>query len=201
NLLELEEESGEGGGQRAWIPNADISEGPEDLSVQVELPGVSLDELSLTVNGGNIIIRGTKNPPEIRGAVRRTHLGERAFGGFERVVSLTAPINTHKAVATLRDRLVKIPFPKGGNRRGGEVSIAVTGGCHPWARSVTGPKSRSAFRRPSPSCRCGTWWSTRSSFLRCPSRGNPRSGPWTRPSRRTGWSSSSPSATRKKTRW
>jgi len=126
NLLELEEAPGEG--SRAWIPNADISEGPEHLAVQVELPGVTLAELTLSVDGGNIIIRGAKKAPLADGVVRRTHLGERAFGGFERIISLTAPINTHKAAATLRDGLLIILFPKVDNRRGGEVRIPVTEG-------------------------------------------------------------------------
>lgn len=127
NLLELEEAPGDGG-ERAWIPNADISEGPEHLAVQVELPGVALADLTLAVHGGNIIIRGAKPSPVPPSGIRRMHLGERAFGGFERIISVTAPINTHKAVATLCDGLLTILFPKVDNRRGGEVRIPVTEG-------------------------------------------------------------------------
>jgi HSP20 family protein len=123
NLLEL----GEGGaeGQRAWIPNADISEAADHFIVRVELPGVSHTDLSLAVDGGNIIIWGQKRPPEETGESRTSHLQERGFGGFERVISINAPMNTHKAEATFRDGLLKITFPKVDNRRGGEVGIPI----------------------------------------------------------------------------
>ncbi len=123
NLLELGGSAGEA--SRAWMPNSDISEGPDELIVCVELPGVSASDLVLAVNGGNIIIRGEKRPPWEEQKVGRRHLLERAYGGFERVISLNAPINTHRATATLRDGLLRIVFPKVDNRRGSEVRIPV----------------------------------------------------------------------------
>ena len=126
NLLEIGGSGGREGGA-AWMPNADIIEGPDQLTVCVELPGVAAGELRLSVDGGNVILRGCKEPPPDR-AVLKSHVAERPYGVFERVISLNAAINTHRATATLRDGLLKIVFPKVNNRRGGEVGIPVTEG-------------------------------------------------------------------------
>jgi HSP20 family protein len=126
NMLELQQE---GAGERtAWVPNADIVEGPTHYVVQVELPGVPLSGLTLAVDGGNIILRGEKNPPRFDAGAARTHLSERDYGRFERIIAINAPVNTHKAEATYQDGVLKIAFPKVDNRRGGEVSIPVSEG-------------------------------------------------------------------------
>jgi HSP20 family protein len=121
NLLDLGAPGRESG---AWIPNADILETEECLIVKVELPGVSLEDLSLSVHGGDVILRGEKKR-EDPDAPARYHLAERAFGKFRRVIHLGVPVNTHRAEAVLRDGFLRIRFPKVPNRRGEEVPVEV----------------------------------------------------------------------------
>ena len=117
NLLDLGEPNQETG---SWIPNTDVSETEDSLVVKVELPGVALEDLRLSVHGGHVILQGEKKR---NGASE----GERAFGLFRRAIHLTAPVNTHRAEASLVDGLLRIRFPKVANRRGEEVRIEVNG--------------------------------------------------------------------------
>ena len=121
NLLDI---GGPGQETGAWIPNADILETQDALVVMVELPGVVADELSLSVHGGNVILRGEKGRPDADEQVR-FHAAERSYGRFRRVINLGAPVNTHQAEAVLRNGLLRIRFPKVPNRRGQEVPIEV----------------------------------------------------------------------------
>ena len=121
NLLDLGTPGKESG---AWIPNADILETEDCLVVKVELPGVALEDLSLSVHGGNVILRGEKKREEPDGPARY-HLAERAFGKFRRVIHLGVPVNTHRAEAVLHDGFLRIRFPKVPNRRGEEVPVEV----------------------------------------------------------------------------
>ena len=120
NLLDLD---GEEGGA-AWLPNADILETEETLVLKVELPGVELERLSLSVNSGNLVIRGEKKRPEV-GEDAHFHSAERQFGPFRRVIHLGVPVNTRQAEASMHNGLLRLTFPKVPNRRGEEVEIEV----------------------------------------------------------------------------
>ena len=121
NLLDLEGRPGEAGN---WIPNADILETEENLVLKIELPGVELEDLSISVHAGNIIIRGEKTRAGL-GELAEFHAAERAFGSFRRVIHLGVPVNTRLAEAVLSNGLLRISFPKVPNRRGEEVPIEV----------------------------------------------------------------------------
>ncbi len=121
NLLDLGTGNGEGG---SWIPIVDIVEADDALLVTVELPGVAPANLVVSTNGGDVILKGEKSRPPL-GASVRSHVAERAYGRFRRVIHLGVPVNTHKAEATLTDGTLRIRFPKVSNRRGEEVAIEV----------------------------------------------------------------------------
>ena len=114
---------GERGGG-AWIPNVDILETEDCLLVKVELPGVPIEDLSLSVLAGNVIIRGRKPQPQVPGAAE-FHVSEQEHGEFKRVIQLGVPVNTRQARAVLNNGLLRIRFPKVPNRRGEEVPIEV----------------------------------------------------------------------------
>ena len=120
NLLDLD--GGEKGG--AWLPNADILETSESLVVKVELPGVEAEDLSLTVNSGNLVVRGEKRRPPLAQGERCEHR-ERQYGPFRRVIHLGVPVNTRQAQAVLHNGLLRLTFPKVPNRRGEDVRIEV----------------------------------------------------------------------------
>ncbi len=121
NLLDLHGEEGEAG---SWMPNADIRETAEHVLVEVELSGVARDSVEISINSGNLLIRGMKAAPEApTGASVRA--GERAFGPFRRSIQLGVPVNTRRAEALLIDGLLRISFPKVPNRRGEDVVIQV----------------------------------------------------------------------------
>lgn len=121
NLLDLGEDEHGGG---AWIPNADIFENDESLIVEVELPGVAADALSLSVHSGNIMIAGARQRQETTDGLD-VQIAERSFGSFRRVIHLGVPVNTRQATAVLKSGLLRICFPKVPNRRGEAVPIEV----------------------------------------------------------------------------
>ena len=121
NLLDLDAGGKETG---SWIPLADIVESDDTLVVTIELPGVAASDLEVATHGGDVILSGDKGGPEAGGALR-SHVAERAFGRFRRVIHLGVPVNTHRAEAVLADGTLRIKFPKVPNRRGEEVAIKV----------------------------------------------------------------------------
>ncbi len=122
NLLDLDAGGKQSG---SWIPIVDIVENDDALVVTVELPGVLSRDLTVSTHGGDVILAGEKGRPTV-GAPVRSHVAERAYGRFRRVIHLGVPVNTHKAEAVLTDGTLRLRFPKVPNRRGEEVAIPVT---------------------------------------------------------------------------
>jgi len=125
NLLELRQSKGEGGGGE-WLPSADVYETDKELVVKFEIPGVAGKDVTMSVEGNRLIVRGEKHRPE-NGAKNggRYHCMERGYGRFKRVVHISSPVNTREAQAYLVDGVLEVTFPKVPNRRGGELSIKV----------------------------------------------------------------------------
>src|SRR6266850_4528305 len=77
NLLELKNQGGEAGGE--WLPTADVYETDDELVVKFEVPGVTLQDVTLAVNGNNLILRGEKKRSEVAKNAKY-HCMERGFG-------------------------------------------------------------------------------------------------------------------------
>ncbi|HZN01998.1 MAG TPA: Hsp20/alpha crystallin family protein [Candidatus Polarisedimenticolia bacterium] len=124
NLIELRASKGEGGGE--WLPSADVYETERELVVKFEIPGVGAGDVTMSVEGNRLIVRGEKKRPENGHRGSRYHCMERGYGRFKRVVHISSPVNTREAEAILREGVLEVTFPKVPNRRGGEMSIRIT---------------------------------------------------------------------------
>ena len=73
----------------SFRPAADFYETAQGLVLRLELAGVAAEDVSLTLTGHELVVRGRRRPPAPEGIRRFIHL-EMAFGIFER--SFTLPI-------------------------------------------------------------------------------------------------------------
>jgi HSP20 family protein len=90
-----------------WSPAADVFETPEQIIVQVELPGVRLSDVRLEALEGKLRVSGHRraNPDvEPKHFVRM----ERIYGDFSREFVIPASIDLSKIKATLRAGVLKI---------------------------------------------------------------------------------------------
>jgi HSP20 family protein len=124
NLIELRASKGEGGGE--WLPSADVYETERELVVKFEIPGVGASDVTMSVEGNRLIVRGEKRRPQNGHRAGRYHCMERGYGKFKRVVHISSPVNTREAQAVLSEGVLEVIFPKVPNRRGGEMSIRIT---------------------------------------------------------------------------
>jgi HSP20 family protein len=76
--------------------------------VEVELPGVSDQDLDITVHNGMLSIRGERKPAE----GRRYLYNGRSYGRFERVITLPEAVRSDDVQATLKDGILSLTLPK-----------------------------------------------------------------------------------------
>ncbi len=109
----------------SWDPNVDILDDGKNIRILIELPGIEAEDVSVTIRGRVLTVRGTK-----RGRIR-THEGirffcmERFFGNFVKSVPLPRPVNTHRAVTKLKDGVLEVILPQVPDQREKELALEV----------------------------------------------------------------------------
>jgi HSP20 family protein len=107
-------------------PPLDVYETDGAFAIEMEAPGLSIDDLRILARDSVVVIAGVKRPPACADADRvRFHLAERAFGHFARVARLDAAVDIARAEATLSSGLLRLVVPKVDERRGRDVSIPI----------------------------------------------------------------------------
>jgi HSP20 family protein len=103
------------GGSR-WRPAVDVFETEKAILVRLELAGVRISDLSVTVDGNLLRISGVRQAASTDG-VQRLHQMEIAFGPFERVMRLEVPFERDRVSAHLEEGFLTVMLPKQTPRR------------------------------------------------------------------------------------
>ena len=90
----------------------DIYETDDDLVVEASLPGISPDEVDISVVGNTLTIKGEHEEEAEKGEKGKYHCRERRYGAFQRTISLPVEVNANKAEAVFKDGILKLTLPK-----------------------------------------------------------------------------------------
>src|ERR1041384_2236020 len=108
----------------AWAPPVDLCETQTSISIRVEMPGVTADEIKIGLTNTKLRIWGEKKRRPNRRRITY-HCSDRSFGKFGRVVPLRWTVCIRDAVAELKSGMLYIHLPKIEDRRGEEVLVEV----------------------------------------------------------------------------
>ncbi len=109
----------------AWAPPVDVCETPQAISIRVELPGVTADQIKIGLSNTKLRIWGEKKRRPNRRRIIGYLCSERSFGKFGRIVHLRWTFCIRSATAELIDGMLHIRLPKIEDRRGEEVLVEV----------------------------------------------------------------------------
>ena len=94
--------------KKYYQPATDVRETADQVILTFDMPGVSRDNVDLTVEKGTLIITGNADPEEYGTAVyRETHIGD-----YRRTFSLSEHVNSDKISAKMKDGVLKVLVPK-----------------------------------------------------------------------------------------
>jgi HSP20 family protein len=113
-----------------WAPPVDLCETEKMISIRVELPGVTAEEVRIGLCNTKLRISGEKKRRPNRRKILSYLCSERSFGKFERIVPLRWTFSIREASAELSNGMLYIYLPKIEDRRGEEVLIAVKDTTH-----------------------------------------------------------------------
>ena len=95
---------------RAFMPTTDIFETDEALTVVLEMPGVSRDDVDVNIENGLLTIEGRIDFRKYEGL--RPVYGEYNIGPYRRTFRVSHQIDQDKITAEMRDGVVTLTLPK-----------------------------------------------------------------------------------------
>lgn len=111
------------GVNRPSMPPVDVIELPEEVIVQIDLPGVPAESVELSLVGNMLSIAATRIHPE-RSADARIHLQERSMGRYQRAIPLPAAVNDDAIRAETRDGLLTVTLRKAVPTQGRSIPVS-----------------------------------------------------------------------------
>jgi len=100
----------------SWIPAADVYETQDSYFVEMELPGVAMENVEVVVQDNILRISGEKRTEEFSGDYGMQRM-ERYFGPFFREFSFPDYLADADVEATLKDGLLLLKVPKKTDRK------------------------------------------------------------------------------------
>jgi len=94
-----------------WTPVADIYETKDNLSVKVEIPGLTEKYIQITLENNVLTIQGERKVEEEK-EEKGYYRMERAYGKFIRAFTLPPNVLTDKVVATYNNGVLELTIPK-----------------------------------------------------------------------------------------
>ena len=94
-----------------WLPAVDISEEKDQFLLHADVPGVSAEDVDVSMDDGVLTVSGVRNA-DVRGEdtdVRRT---ERPTGGFSRRFTIPEATNADRVTARISNGILEVVIPK-----------------------------------------------------------------------------------------
>lgn len=107
-----------------WTPEVDIVEHENEFSVKVELPGVSKDDVKITMQENILTIRGEKKE-EMESKDSTHYRSERSYGSFQRSFTLPTIVKNDKIEASYKDGVLSIVLPKAEEVKPKQIEVKV----------------------------------------------------------------------------
>ncbi|MBU1698882.1 MAG: Hsp20/alpha crystallin family protein [Candidatus Eisenbacteria bacterium] len=105
-----------------WAPAMDVIEKDDNYIVTMDLPGLSKEEVELTLHNNHLNIKGERKI-EHDEKIENVYRSERIRGMFERTIKLPTAVNTENVEATFTNGVLEIRLPKTEEAKARQIAI------------------------------------------------------------------------------
>ena len=105
------------------VPQTDIYEDKGELVVKMELPGISNEDLDVTLESDRLTIKAEKKEEAVKDATHNTQ--ERYYGQYFRSITLPYAVKTDEVSATMENGVLEIRLPKAVEVEAKKIEIKV----------------------------------------------------------------------------
>ena len=95
----------------SWIPSVDVFEAEHEIVLSAELPGLSEEDVEITLENGRLSVKGEKKleKDEADGEYRRV---ESRYGSFFRSFAVPNTVDRERIEATFEKGILQVSLPK-----------------------------------------------------------------------------------------
>lgn len=111
-------------GMEEVVPSVDLFEENNDIVVKAELPGMTKDDIEVTLTDDTITVSGEKKKEE-KVEKKDYYRWECSYGSFSRTFTLPAEVLKDKVKTKLKDGVLEIRLPKTEEAKKKEVKIKI----------------------------------------------------------------------------
>jgi HSP20 family protein len=97
-----------------WEPRTNIIEAGDVVIIEVELPGVNKEDVSMVLDSDNILVmRGIKRQPRLNESQGVTyHLFDREFGSFYKRIIIDFPLDSTRIKSVMENGVLIVKIPR-----------------------------------------------------------------------------------------
>lgn len=116
-------DAGEDVGTRTWTPPVDIQETPDSYHIQAELPGLTKDDIHVTLENNVLRLTGERKwEKDVK--KENYHRVERSYGSFARSFALPNQVSSDKVEAKFENGVLSVVVPKAEAAKPRQISIS-----------------------------------------------------------------------------
>jgi HSP20 family protein len=112
---------------RRWVPPVDLVEAEDHFVLKADLPGLSEEDVSIEVQDGSLTISGERKA-EHEERTRGWYRIERAFGSFNRSLTLPDGVDADRIEASFSHGVLEVRIPKPEERKPRRIEISSPSG-------------------------------------------------------------------------
>lgn len=101
------------GTDAGWAPQVDVYEKDNSFVVKAELPGVNKDDIDVSLDQGDLVIRGERKSEHEETGEPNYYRMERSYGSFYRRIPMPEGAEQNDISANFKDGVLEITAPLG----------------------------------------------------------------------------------------
>ncbi|MCA8942739.1 MAG: Hsp20/alpha crystallin family protein [Planctomycetes bacterium] len=113
------------GNEGSWKPRADVVETPETYVIKAEMPGIDPDDITVTMTGDTLTLRGERRHEEKR-EEEHWHVVERTAGTFVRTFRIPTRVDSSGVEAEMKNGILEVTVRKAPEESSKRIKVKAT---------------------------------------------------------------------------
>ncbi len=116
------------GNEAVWMPRVDVLELEEKVQVSFDLPGVTAEEINITLAGNMLTIAGSRSTGTTTTDGQTARVSERPSGQFRRSVPMPVAVDPDKVTASVQNGILSVVLEKSSTEKPRQIPISSAAG-------------------------------------------------------------------------